>query len=358
MQNAAETGNSSAQDQEEVKTTTLQEARQARINELSNRQSDESEENTEEEAEATEEEVEESAESEEAAGAEESEETEEETEESEEESDDVLSQINWDELDEDTKIAIAQQVGSGAAKRIGELSGKVKELEASLANKEKALEDGLGSVISPDNSFGSVTDLGKLDETEQSIERDIQYFDDWIADDENHTFTDGRGNEYARRDVHAHLKNLRSQLKDIPKQRQYLDKLSKAKESASSYSKKASEEFDWIHDESTPTFKKYDELVSDADIAFIEKLAPTVAAKLKYNLAHAAISMTNKAKKKIVLKTKKGKPVKAPESGAKTSSPNARNNKKLKDLQKRARSGDIQAARELRLAQITQRFKR
>lgn len=367
MQDDALSGNDPATPKDGLKTVT--DARQARISQLLSQQgrSDEVPTPEPEAEEEVEESAETEAESEAEADTEESEESEETTEqeeeskgeeETEEEKDksDVLSQIDWDELDEETKIAIAQEIGSGAGKRIGQLTSQIKDLEAQLEAKDKTISEGLGDIARPDNSFANITDESELQKQEVGLDQQIEFFEDWIAGDEEY-FTDPQTQkEYTRKDISAFLRTWRNQRRDIPKQREYLTKLSKAQKKAKEFSDKVNSEFDWIHDDASPSRAKYDELISDADVAVLEKVAPMVAAKFKYLAAHAASSMAQ-PKKKITLKKKGAKATGIKDSGAQTASPRARVNKKLEELKRKARAGDIRAARELRLTKIQSRFK-
>lgn len=360
-------GNDSAPTEVESKEPmTLQEVRQARIAKIGGQPKESKEEEKPsaevdegESEEAEEQEVAEATEDDNEQVDESAEEESEQSEDSEEEdSNDVLSQIDWDALDEDTKVAIATQVGSGAGKRIGELVAKTKDLEAQLAAKDKAIAEGMSGVLKPNNMWSQIQSDDELGEIEKRVDGERKYFQTWLAGDDSY-YTDSNGTEYSRKDIASHIENLERQLKAIPDQRKYLSDLSKATAKAKETEEKLNSEFDWIHDTSSATYRAYDELVSNSDFEVIKRIAPTIAAKLKLHYAHAAQSMTgtSKPKKKIVLKTKKGKPVAAPDSGSKSSSPNAREKAQLKELQKRARSGDVKAARELRLAQITRRFK-
>jgi hypothetical protein len=363
MQNIEETGNVTAPNEEvmEVELSepkTLEDIRRERLERLSPSSVQETEEEVEEVTEESTEEIEEEAE--------ETEETEEETE--EDGSEDVLSQIDWDALDDDTRADIATQaietlpteqlaklaklMGSGSGKRIGELTGQIKDLKNQMAAKDKALEDGLQQFVSPQAAFANVTTQEELDETSSKIRNNIKFYQKWLGGDEDY-FTHN-GQEFSRADVLQYVETLQDQYDDIPKQRDYLRSLEKSKKEAQELQKKAESEFEWLNDDESKASKLYDEMVSSSDVAIIESIAPSLATKLKYQLLHAANSMAGVKSvpkgKKIALPRRL--PSTAKDSAAGSASPKVRQDIRTKKLREAAQKGDLKAARELRTMQI------
>lgn len=247
----------------------------------------------------------------------------EEEESTEEESNDVLSQIDWSEidwseLDDEAKSYIGKEIGSGSQKRIGELTGRIKELEAELQSKESVIDESLGKVLGADNLVSSFTDAGKLDEYEASVDEQLEKYTAWIGDPDNEIY-EHDGNTYSRSDVLNTIRELLRYAKDIPKQRQHLKKLGSLSEKSSEYSGKARAEFDWMDDTDSGTRKEYDKLVGDPDMGILKRVSPELAAKLGYLFAHAANSMTGASKptKRPELKIKKK--ASSPNRGATTS---------------------------------------
>lgn len=367
MQNIEETGNVTAPEEEvmEVESSepkTLEDIRRERLERLNPSSVQESEEEVEEVTEESTEEAEETEETE----AEETEETEEETD--EEGSEDVLSQIDWDALDDDTRADIATQaietlpteqlaklaklMGSGSGKRIGELTGQIKDLKNQMAAKDKALEDGLQQFVSPQAAFANVTTQEELDETSDKIRNNIKFYQKWLGGDEDY-FTHN-GQEFSRADVLRYVETLQDQYEDIPKQRDYLRSLEKSRNEAQELQKKAESEFEWLSDDESKASKLYDEMISSSDVAIIERVAPSLASKLKYQLLHAANSMAGVQSvpkgKKIALPRRV--PSTAKDSAAGSASPKVRQDIRTKKLREAAQKGDLKAARELRTMQI------
>lgn len=367
MQNIEETGNVTAPEEEvmEVESSepkTLEDIRRERLERLNPSSVQESEEEVEEVTEESTEEAEETEETE----TEETEETEDETD--EEDSEDVLSQIDWDALDDETRANIATQaietlpteqlaklaklMGSGSGKRIGELTGQIKDLKNQMAAKDKALEDGLQQFISPQAAFANVTTQEELDEASSKIRNNIKFYQKWLGGDEDY-FTHN-GQEFSRADVLQYVETLQDQYDDIPKQRDYLRSLEKSKKEAQELQKKAESEFEWLNDDESKASKLYDEMVSSSDVAIIESIAPSLATKLKYQLLHAANSMAGVKSvpkgKKIALPRRL--PSTAKDSAAGSASPKVRQDIRTKKLREAAQKGDLKAARELRTMQI------
>jgi len=376
MQDIEETGNVTAPTEEvmEVESSepkTLEDVRRERLERLNPSPVQETEEEVEE---VTEESIEETEETDEI----ESEETEEVEEEVQEEgSEDVLSQIDWDALDDETRADIATQaietlptdklaklaklMGSGSGKRIGELTGQIKDLKNQMAAKDKALEDGLQQFVSPQAAFANVTTQDELDETSDRIRNNIKFYQKWLGGDEDY-FTH-EGQEFSRSDVLQYVESLQDQYDDIPKQRDYLRSLEKSRNEAQELQKKAESEFDWLSDDESKASKLYDEMISSSDIAIVERVAPSLASKLKYQLLHAANSMAGVKSvpkgKKIALPRRV--PSTAKDSAAGSASPKVRQDIRTKKLREAASKGDLKAARALRTMQIENRnslFKR
>jgi hypothetical protein len=376
MQDIEETGNVTAPNEEvmEVESSepkTLEDIRRERLERLSPSSVQE----TEEEVEEVEEESTEEAEETDEIESEETEEVEEEVE--EEGSEDVLSQIDWDALDDETRADIATQaietlptdqlaklaklMGSGSGKRIGELTGQIKDLKNQVAAKDKALEDGLQQFVSPQAAFANVTSQEELDETSDKIRQNIKFYQKWLGGDEDYFAHEGQ--EFSRSDVLKYVESLQDQYDDIPKQRDYLRSLEKSRKEAQELQKKAESEFDWLNDDESKASKLYDEMISSSDIAIVERVAPSLASKLKYQLRHAANSMAGVSSvpkgKKIALPRRV--PSTAKDSAAGSASPKVRQDIRTKKLREAASKGDLKAARELRTMQIQNRnslFKR
>lgn len=356
---------------EQAKPQTLEEIRRARVEKLSPKPVEEESTKTDEEPEEVEEVSQEDAETAEPEESPSVEEESNETQESED-SEGVLSQIDWDELNDDVRSQIAIQamellpsdklgdlakkMGSGSGKRIGELTSQIKQLKSELEAKESALSEGLDSIVSPSNSLSSYTSEEDLSKVEKETRNNIRFYQNWLAGDDD-SFEAG-GQTYTRQDVASYLSGLQDKYDDIPKQRKYISKLNSALKEAEELSSKFSDEFDWIEDDESETFKGYQEMVSSSDMAIVQKIAPALAAKLKYQLAHAASSIYKpkvQRRKKIVLPKKL--PKNAISGNASSNSRKTEQSTKIKKLREAARKGNLLAARQLRQIEINNRFK-
>lgn len=348
---------------EQAKPQTLAEIRQARVEKLSptQEQPEESEPVAEEE---TTEEVSEVEETEEAV--------EEESTEEAEGSEGVLSQIDWDELDDNSRSEIAIQamevlppeklgelakkMGSGSGKRIGELTSQIKELKSELESKNAALSSSLDTVIAPSNALASVTTEDELENIEKETKNNIRFYQNWLAGDED-TF-EHQGSEYTRSDIVQYISGLQDRYDDLPKQRKYLKRLENANTEAKELNSKAKEEFPWMGDDESDTNLEYSKMIGSEDMAVLTKVAPALAAKLKYQLAHAA---TNMVKPKVTRKKKIIIPRKLPKNAVSGStSSNSRQtmeSNQVKKLKEAAGKGNLIAARQLRQLQINSRYK-
>jgi len=247
---------------------------------------------------------------------------------------------------------IAKLMGSGSGKRIGELTGQIKDLKNQIAAKDKALQDGLQQFVSPQAAFANVATEEDLDEASSKIRNNIKFYQKWLGGDEDYFVHNDQ--EFSRADIAQYVETLQDQYDDIPKQREYLRSLEKSRKEAQELQKKAESEFSWIHDDEAEASKLYDEMISSSDVAVIERIAPSLASKLKYQLLHAANSMAGVSSvpkgKKITLPRRL--PSTAKDSAAGSASPKVRQDIRTKKLREAALQGDLKAARELRTMQI------
>jgi len=376
MDQTANEGNDTALSEEEVSTVeqakpqTLEEIRKARVEKLSPTPQAVEESTETKEVEVTEEESDASDETE--VMEETTEETEEETTAEAEEGEGVLSQIDWDELDDNSRSEIAIQamellppeklgelakkMGSGSGKRIGELTSQIKELKSELESKNAALSSSLDTVIAPSNALASVTTEDELQSIETETKNNIRFYQNWLAGDED-TF-EHQGSEYTRSDIVQYISSLQDRYDDLPKQRKYLKRLENANNEAKELNSKAKDEFPWLGDDESDTNVEYKKMIGSEDMAVLTKVAPALAAKLKYQLAHAA---TNMVKPKVTRKKKIIIPRKLPKNAVSGSTAsNSRQtveSNQVKKLKEAAGKGNLIAARQLRQLQINSRYK-
>ena len=348
---------------EQAKPQTLEEIRQARVEKLSptQEQPEESEPVAEEEATEDVSEVEETEVSEQ-----------EETAEEVLGGEGVLSQIDWDELDDDSRSQIAIQamevlppeklgelakkMGSGSGKRIGELTSQIKELKSELESKSAALSSSLDTVIAPTNALATVTTEDELESIEKETKNNIRFYQNWLAGDDD--IFEHRGSEYTRSDIVQYISSLQDRYDDLPKQRKYLKRLEKANKDAEELNSKAKDEFTWLEDDESETNLEYRKMVSSEDMAIVAKVAPALAAKLKYQLAHAATNMvkpTVNRKKKIIIPRKL--PKNALSGNTASNSRQTVESNQMKKLKEAAGKGNLMAARQIRQLQINSRYK-
>ena len=348
---------------EQAKPQTLDEIRQARVEKLSptQEQPEESEPVAEEEATEDVSEVEETEVSEQ-----------EETAEEVLGGEGVLSQIDWDELDDDSRSQIAIQamevlppeklgelakkMGSGSGKRIGELTSQIKELKGELESKSAALSSSLDTVIAPTNALATVTTEDELESIEKETKNNIRFYQNWLAGDDD--IFEHRGSEYTRSDIVQYISSLQDKYDDLPKQRKYLKRLEKANKDAEELNSKAKDEFTWLEDDESETNLEYRKMVSSEDMAIVAKVAPALAAKLKYQLAHAATNMvkpTVNRKKKIIIPRKL--PKNALSGNTASNSRQTVESNQMKKLKEAAGKGNLMAARQIRQLQINSRYK-
>jgi hypothetical protein len=284
----------------------------------------------------------------------------------EEGSDDILSQIDVEALDEEGVLSlgsrlaeilspqqaalVAQAIGSKGGTEYGKMRSELK--------KAQQLNEDILSKINPSSSeFSSISDEGELDKTEAEIIQRLDYFQgkalpgDWDYDEDgNEGVKDASGKVWAKDVVVDGVKHMQKQLRELDRQRQsvreeqYLPKLEKAE------LEKAEGELPWMKDTESKLYKEYKKLTDDPSVELIKKLSPKVHAKFARLLAHAVNSMENAPTKKafkLPLKKSGVKPIGSLASGTQTNQRSS-GNKKLSAAQQNISSGkygksDVQA---------------
>jgi hypothetical protein len=121
---------------------------------------------------------------------------------------------------------------------------------------------------------------------------------------------------------------------------------------------KAKEEFTWMEDDESATNLEYNKMIGSEDMAVLTKVAPALAAKLKYQLAHAATNMVKPVttrKKKIIIPRKL--PKNALSGNTASNSRQTVESNQMKKLKEAAGKGNLMAARQIRQLQINSRYK-
>jgi len=285
-------------------------------------------------------EPEEEVEAEEAEVEPEEEEESEETEETEEEeeSDDVLSQIDFDALNDEQKQAIAEAVGSGAGKEIGKLRREGRDKDDKIDSLQKQLDEGLSKVLPTSNVHSDIHSAEELDKKASEIEGSYRYLDNLLNGTEE--YFDIQGKEVDRATAVSWKLHYEQQAKDIPAQRKAIKELESIQGLTNEEVEKAKAEVKFFDDEESSQFKEWKKLTNDADFSLMARAFPSLGAKLARALAHSVAFKSKKPVSKIKLPRKKAKPINGTTGGAKTSQPR-RGKKGVSDsVRKRIQSGD------------------
>lgn len=284
---------------------------------------------TEEEAEPEEEseETEESAKvAEEAEESEESEETEE-TEESAGKSKDVLSQIDFDSLNEEQATQLGQELyqllgaekasafgkafSSSAGRDIGELRKDRAKWKEQAEGLQRQLEHGLSKLTS-DNPYSNITEVDKLDKIETDVEKAHDYYQskaingEWEVDEDGQEgLHDGNGDFYTKKKIESSLKNMQTMIRQISIQRQKVKDLVEIQKTEDDEFSKVKNLFSWMSDEESEESKRYKQLQKDEELQLLTRIAPRLGARLNKMLAYYVDGEAKpKSAKKLILPTK------------------------------------------------------
>lgn len=208
-----------------------------------------------------------------------------------------LSQIDYEQLDADSAeelgrqlsdllgsniAAFAKGTGSGLGKDMGELRAKMREAEA---EKEKVAAS-LEKLAPNSNRFSDVKDDSKLDEIESNL---VALYDsysskairgDWEVNDEGDEGVFDQGKFYPKEQMLQFLDNWKSDLREIPKQRNHLLKSKESRKQRDKVAKKLADSHDWFGDPESKESKEYSELMGDPSVVGAVRLFPDLESTL------------------------------------------------------------------------------
>lgn len=280
-------------------------------------------------------------------------------EESTEENQDVLSQIDFSELDiesldESQLNQLAEALKSRAAARIGKLTGKNKDLQEKIDELERSLaEKGteeLGKQEIKDNPFSDLKDLKSVQDKAIELNQAIEFLEDQLFDAADYgpedIVTKIEGNDTTKAELREMLKQARkSQKTYLPDQYSKVQKAQQSAQLRQYYGQKALSEFDWIKDQESPTTQQFIKIASDERFSALHESHPELGAQLPYILAHAVNSMNGGVQPKTKeIKAKSSQPFdlappKSPKStAAKSEKSSGKATKMLSELSSRFKS--------------------
>lgn len=216
------------------------------------------------------------------------------------EANDVLSNIDLDNLSEEELRDLSDKLGSRAVLRFGELTAKRKQAEAELSELRAKLQDSdnplKGNVDQSRNPYRDIGTVEDLQKVAQEIDSVIEWAEDTIFNAEGYgaddVVTEVRGKEYTKAEVRKQLLDARkAEKKFLPAQLKVLQDKEYAKQTKSSLTEKAKEEFGWIGKEGDSLNEKYQSMLDDPRLEGLEEFSPELAAQLPYLLAHSANSL-------------------------------------------------------------------
>lgn len=267
---------------------------------------------TEEEVEATEEP--------EAVAEEVSEEVETETQDQEEESEevedegDVLSQIDFNALDDETKRAIAEEIGSGAGKEIGKLRGEKKSLQSEIDSLKAQLSEATNLAAPKAGPFAQAKTVEDLEAQATQIEQNAKLWErklvtemetEFVGDKEVKGIRDANGTFFPAEQVLDYLDAEREKLKAVPERKAAIQAATEFSSNKTETIEKLKADLFSDNEELAGSFV---ETISNPKFGLIEEMFPDFAQNLVEMAAYSQLGKTRKPKKKIVLPKKGSKP--------------------------------------------------
>lgn len=308
--------------------------------------------------EATEEKPDSSEEVDETETQEQEEETEEtKSEEKSEEGDDtVLSQIDFEALDEEgikqfgemltshvspeQAAVIAQAMGTKGGQEYGKMRGQLRAKDQEIENLKAQLQEGLSKVVPSNNPLNSITSVDTLDEVAKNSQDWHTYLDGLIAESTDEYF-DVNGQEMSRKEVATLRNTYKTYLDAVPERRKALEDLSNLTELKDKELSKVKESISFLSDEESEGYKAWRTEIDSPEFAILTQAFPRQGAKLAAMVAKAiAFDQKPVAPKKFNLPLKgKSKAIGDVGSGASSNKRGA--NKQRQQIQEKISQGEF-----------------
>jgi len=184
--------------------------------------------------------------------------------------------------DEDRRKWLSNREGR-VGKDMGKMRQRAAEAEEKAAAAEAKYQELANKSINSDNPFATITDPAELDTRVQEIDSNIKAIRQFLRGNEDYITV---GNEEVdRATVDGWLDVYLAQKDAIPKQRDRIRAISKAKEGMESAEAKLKETYSWMADTDSEQSKAYRKLKADPKWAMVTDFIPELAEELPKVLA-------------------------------------------------------------------------
>ncbi len=281
--------------------------------------------------------------------------------------------VDLEKMSEAELKELAENLGSRAVARFGELTAKRKAaeerlqaVEAQLAQLSQARDqkDPLSDGKPKENPYKAIKTLPELQAKAREVDEVIEWADDvlWNSDhlgaEDVVATVDGR--ELTKAQVRKALKDAQRARKDhLPAQLAELQASEQRKAVKAQLEQNVRKELQWLDGEDNDVRKQYEALKASPVLAKAKEAVPEIEPYLDYMVAHAANSIYGR--KPIELAPAPSKPSLTPPSNPQSTAasheaPEAREDKRESDIRKRLNSTNaISDFVALRTAQISKR---
>lgn len=183
-----------------------------------------------------------------------------------------------DILSQEQKDQLLDKFGEGFSAELTKLRNDNKSLQQQVQEVEKKSRSRIDKIIAPNSFFADVATETELDDKEDKIRKNLNYYDSLI-DSTDEVFEIG-GKEYTRAEIRGFRNQYRKFAEDAKEHRYRIREVSKYRDRLSDSITKLSEKYDWYSDEQSEQRKRYDTLIGDIDLEHLKYVAPKSAAIL------------------------------------------------------------------------------
>jgi ribosomal protein L9 len=195
---------------------------------------------------------------------------------------DYLDSI-YESLDDDARREWLSNREGRVGKDMGKMRHRAAEAEAKAEAAEAKYRELQTKAVDSDNPFASITETEKLDEKAKEVDANIAAARKFLrSSDEYITVGD---QEVDRETIDSWLDIYLAQKDAIPKQRDRIRSIQKAKETLESVESKLSDTYEWMKDEDNSTLKEYRTLINDPKWSMVLDFIPELAEELPKVLA-------------------------------------------------------------------------
>lgn len=221
------------------------------------------------------------------------------------------NEIDFEDLDEDTKDALAEKLEVRSRKAFAEQRVEIKDLKAQLEAKEAEVEEALKVAPVSDTPFANLRTADEVDEQVKMVSHNAEHWNDQLILNQETEYDEASGKDirgvkdesgkfYPASQVLAFVKAERAKVDQLKARKKEIATQAELFSDLDSKVEVLKAELD-LDDEASG---KYDKMLSSPKFKLVQSLVPEYGAELVELLAYATAAKSTVKPKKVLLKRK------------------------------------------------------